>query len=128
MDTSCDLICFSHHAWDDSDHERDVLAQAAQDRRVFFVEEPIFERGPAFLSTRRSPEGVTIVQAGLPEGTEPEAVPELVRDLLERLMDEEDITYCTVKFDEPRAAWFTDTLAPAITDDAPAWTSTAAVR
>lgn len=114
MDNTCDLICFSHHAWDENDQEREVLAEAARERRVFFVEEPVYERGPAFLSTRRSPEGVTIVQAGLPEGTTPDDVPHLVRGLLDRLMDEEEIEYCTVRFDEPRAAWFAEGLAPSI--------------
>lgn len=119
MDDRCDLIYFSHRAWDEltpADTERAALTAEARGRRVFFVEEPVYERGPAFLSTRHSPDGVTIVQAGLPETIGTCDVPALVRDLIERLMDEEDITYCTVRFDSVCPPWFTRDFAPEIDD------------
>ena len=59
---------------------------------------------------------MTVVQAGLPDGTGAGDVPDLVRDLIERLMDEEDITYCTVRFDSVCPPWFTRDFAPVIDD------------
>lgn len=80
-----DLICLSRRRWDDVDHA--ALIEAARSRRVFFVEE---SEGPDLLSSRRTPEGVTIVAARAP------AIDDT--HVLDRVMDAEQIEECTIRF------------------------------
>ena len=44
--TKPDLICFSHLRWDFVyQRPQHLLKRSARDRRVFFVEEPVFDNG-----------------------------------------------------------------------------------
>jgi UDP-galactopyranose mutase len=55
MTLTYDLVCFSHLRWDFVyQRPQHLLSRCAQERRVFFIEEPIFEDGRAYLdiSTR----------------------------------------------------------------------------
>lgn len=60
-----DVVCFSHLRWSFVfQRPQHLLSRCARERRVFFVEEPMFSAehtGPARLTTSLSPEGVTIV-------------------------------------------------------------------
>lgn len=60
-----DLICFSHLRWDFvTQRPQHLLRRCARERRVFFVEEPIFDGGngaAAKLNISKRADGVTVV-------------------------------------------------------------------
>lgn len=83
----CDVICCSYLRWDSTYHRpQHLMARAARDRRVFYVEEPIYADGPPHLSMRRTTEGVLVVTPTLPRDTEPARMPDLQRGLLDHLV------------------------------------------
>src|SRR5688572_28130937 len=64
-----DLICFSHLRWEFVfQRPQHLKTRFARDRRVFFVEEPVFDSGPARASVTQS-DGVHLVVPHLPEGS-----------------------------------------------------------
>jgi hypothetical protein len=80
-----DLVCFSHLRWDFVyQRPNHLMARAARDRRVFFVEEPVVggDAPPRLTTLKR--EGVLVVKPELPEGL---SVAD-ERAVLARLMDE----------------------------------------
>ncbi|MEY3251964.1 MAG: hypothetical protein RL227_937, partial [Pseudomonadota bacterium] len=59
-----DLVVFSHRRWDAAcQRPQQVLSRLAQDRRVFFVEEPERTAGPACISASSPCAGVTVLRA-----------------------------------------------------------------
>src|ERR1044072_6049791 len=64
-----DLVCFSHLRWDFV-HQRPqhLLKRAASDRRVFFFEEPIFDKGTMRLEIQERDPGVWLAVPHLPTG------------------------------------------------------------
>ena len=70
MKTGYDLICFSHLRWNFVfQRPQHLLSRIAAERRVFFVEEPLYEGEQATLEVRREPTGVTVVVPRLPAHT-----------------------------------------------------------
>src|SRR5258708_1764927 len=64
-----DLVCFSHLRWDFVyQRPQHLLTRFARDRRVFFVEEPIFGNGSMHLDVQERDGGVRVVVPHLPEG------------------------------------------------------------
>jgi UDP-galactopyranose mutase len=104
MNEQYDLICFSHLRWEFVfQRPQHLLSRAARDRRVFYVEEPLREPGPAGLSVRRSPEGVMIVQPIVPRDTAPADEPAIVRSLVDDLLAEFQIERYALWFYTPMA-------------------------
>ena len=65
-----DLICFSHLRWSFVfQRPQHLLSRYARERRVFFVEEPIFDDGPDRLELTVSDENVHVVVPYLKHGT-----------------------------------------------------------
>src|SRR3954451_11705141 len=67
--SAVDVICLSHLRWDFV-HQRPqhLLSRCAQARRVFFVEEPMFDAGPARLDVSFRADKVAVVVPWLPDG------------------------------------------------------------
>ncbi|HXG66294.1 MAG TPA: glycosyltransferase family 1 protein [Blastocatellia bacterium] len=64
-----DLVCFSHLRWDFVyQRPQHLLSRCAQDRRVFFVEEPIFEDTLPRLDISQRDCGVWVAVPRLPHG------------------------------------------------------------
>jgi hypothetical protein len=90
MSASYDLVCFSHLRWDFVfQRPQHLLSRAARDRRVFFVEEPVRESGAPRVSMHRSPEGVYVVNPILPRDTPAHQEPEILRGLVDRVVEEQ---------------------------------------
>src|SRR5687767_12914007 len=69
MQSSLDLVCFSHLRWDFVyQRPQHLLTRCARDRRVFFVEEPIYGNGSMRLDVREAEAGVNVVVPQLPDG------------------------------------------------------------
>ena len=82
-----DLVCFSHLRWDFVyQRPQHLLTRCARDRRVFFVEEPIFGNGSMRLDVQEREGGVQVVVPHLPEGLRSEvATTAVMKEMMRRL-------------------------------------------
>ncbi|PSB17444.1 glycosyltransferase family 1 protein [Phormidesmis priestleyi ULC007] len=109
-----DLICLSHLRWDFVyQRPQHLLTRCAQDRRVFFIEEPFF--GPdeqAWLAMSRRDSGLWVAVPHLPEGLSQEAAIALQKQLLDDLFITCSIRDYAFWYYTPMALAFTDHLQP----------------
>jgi glycosyltransferase involved in cell wall biosynthesis len=111
-----DVICLSHLRWNFVfQRPQHLMTRCARDRRVYFVEEPIFEHGISpRLDIDRS-EAVVVAVPHLPHGLDDAAVNEVQRALLDGLIASEGIRHFIAWYYTPMALAFTDHLTPAAT-------------
>src|SRR5438045_5946499 len=88
-----DLVCFSHLRWDFVyQRPQHLLTRCARDRRVFFVEEPIFGSGSMRLEVREAEAGVHVVVPQLPDGLRSEiAINAVMKEMVRQLFIEHEI-------------------------------------
>jgi UDP-galactopyranose mutase len=109
-----DLVCLSHLRWDFVfQRPQHLLSRCARGRRVFFVEEPVFDEGPARLAVRTSAEGVHVAVPHVPHGLDENAVATIQRDLMDELLRRQGIEDYVLWYYTPMAMPFTQHLAPA---------------
>jgi UDP-galactopyranose mutase len=110
-----DLICLSHLRWDFVfQRPQHLLTRAAADRRVFYVEEPIygdFKNQTLEVSQRDS--GVWVVQPHLPKGLSHDETVHTQMHLIDDLLSEYEINEYVVWYYTPMALSFTRHLNPA---------------
>lgn len=113
-DVRRDLLCVSSARWGASyERPHHLMLRAARDRRVIYVEAPAFEAGPAHLSVRRGPEGITVVTPTLPAETPAARVGELTRRLIDQLVAQQRLHGFVLWTDTPRALAYVNGLDPA---------------
>ena len=105
-----DLICFSHLRWDFVyQRPQHLMTRFARDRRVYFIEEPIFgDDGPRLEMSKRD-NGLHVVTPHLPHGSDIDAV---MNGLVSGLRKEQNIDEHIVWFYTPMMLPFMDTLEP----------------
>ncbi|MDC0677113.1 glycosyltransferase family 1 protein [Sorangium atrum] len=87
-----DLLCFSHLRWNFVfQRPNHLMSRFAQERRVYFVEEPMFEDGPPRLDARHVEANLTVIVPHLRRRAEPEEALAQQRHLLNSLVREQDI-------------------------------------
>ncbi|WP_433926664.1 glycosyltransferase family 1 protein [Sorangium cellulosum] len=87
-----DLICLSHLRWNFVfQRPNHLMSRFAQEKRVYFVEEPVFQDGPPRLEARHIEANLTVVVPHLTHGTEQEEGLAQQRRLLNSLVKEQDI-------------------------------------
>src|SRR3982750_881764 len=88
-----DLVCFSHLRWDFVyQRPQHLLTRCAKDRRVFFIEEPIFSNGSMRLDVREAEAGVHVVAPTLPDGLRSEiAINAVMKEMTRQLFLDHDI-------------------------------------
>jgi UDP-galactopyranose mutase len=92
------------------------MSRCARERRVFFVEEPLYENRPApGIELSMTGEAVCVAVPHLPAGTGPEAALEMQRQLLNDLFAASSIRDCILWYYTPMALPFTDHLNPIAT-------------
>jgi UDP-galactopyranose mutase len=111
-----DLICFSHLRWDFVyQRPQHLLTRCARERRVFYVEEPIFDQGSMRLEINER-ENVQVVVPHLPEGLQSEvATAAIMKDMIRRLLLENGIREYVFWYYTPMALTFTDGFQPVAT-------------
>jgi UDP-galactopyranose mutase len=109
-----DLICFSHLRWDFVyQRPQHLLKRSARDRRVFFVEEPVFDNGSMRLDISERETNLKIVVPHLPEGLRSEiAKTAVLHDMVQRLLVENNIHQYVAWYYTPMALDFTRHLRP----------------
>jgi UDP-galactopyranose mutase len=112
-----DLICFSHLRWSFVyQRPQHLMSRFAKHRRVFFVEEPIFEKATLELRLNVCPTtGVRVAVPVLPEGSSPAQINQGLRQLVESLLREHDIREYAAWFYTPMALSFASELRPVAT-------------
>ena len=109
-----DLICFSHLRWDFVyQRPQHLLKRCAATRRVFFVEEPVFDNGSMHLDVRECEGSIKIVVPHLPEGLRSEiATTAVLKDMILRLITEHHISNYLTWYYTPMALDFSRHLKP----------------
>ena len=87
MTNDIDLVCFSHLRWDFVyQRPQHLLSRCARNRRVFFIEEPVFANSSMRLEVREADEGVHVVVPQLPEGLRSDiAITAVMKEMTDRL-------------------------------------------
>ncbi len=104
------MVCFSHLRWDlVFQRPQHLLSRCAAGARVFYVEEPVWDDGPARLRVDTRERGVRLVTPHLPRGGggDPD---EAVRALIDRLFREQEIGACVLWYYTPMALGYSDHL------------------
>lgn len=109
-----DLLCFSHLRWDFVyQRPQHLLKRAARERRVFFVEEPVFDNGSMRLEVHERDANLKVVVPHLPEGLRSEVAKlAVLHDMVQRLLVEQSIQKYLVWYYTPMALDFTRHLRP----------------
>jgi len=111
-----DLVCFTHLRWDFVyQRPQHLLTRCARDRRVFFVEEPIFSNGSMRLEMREGVAGVRVVVPHLPEGLRSEiATTAVMKEMTRRLFLDNGISEYVFWYYTPMALSFTNHFSPIV--------------
>ena len=115
VDRKNDLICFSHLRWDFVyQRPQHLLTRAAQDRRVYYVEEPQFDNSSMRLEICERDSGVKVVVPVLPNGLSSQIAMEAVlQQMVDRLLVDESVHDYVSWYYTPMALDFTRHLKPA---------------
>ena len=110
---SFDVVCLSHLRWEFVwQRPQHLLSRCAQERRVFFVEEPLPAAGAPRLDVRVAENGVIVCVPRLPAEVDEEDAVELQADLLHDLAERHEIHRCALWFYTPMALPLTKRLSP----------------
>jgi UDP-galactopyranose mutase len=106
-----DIVCLSHLRWDFVfQRPQHLLSRAARDGRVFYVEEPMCDDGPARLQITRRDSGVEVVVPMLPHGSTADEQMDAQRQLIAGMMREHALTDAVLWYYTPMALPFTNNL------------------
>jgi glycosyltransferase involved in cell wall biosynthesis len=105
-----DLLCFSHLRWDFVfQRPQHLMTRFATERRVFYVEEPIFDEAPR-LEISRGPDGVHVVVPHLPSPADADG--DIPRRLIDTMLTEHGVTEYVVWMYSPMAMPWITALTP----------------
>lgn len=115
--TTPDLICLSHLRWDFVfQRPQHLLTRCAQERRVFYVEEPMFDAGGApWLDVTHRGDGLHVAVPHLPAELSQEQSEAIQRELLDHMRQEHAIGDLILWYYTPMAIGFADHLTPIVT-------------
>jgi glycosyltransferase involved in cell wall biosynthesis len=108
-----DLICFSHLRWNFVfQRPQHLLTRCANERRVFYFEEPIYDAETPWLQLERRGT-LTVATPHVPNGCGEQDACAAQRTLLNDLMTREGINHYVAWYYTPMALAFSDHLSPA---------------
>lgn len=110
-----DLICFSHLRWNFVyQRPQHLLERAAKNYRVWFIEEPIWDKEMR-MNVCKQTDRLTILVPHLPHGTSPEEAIRLQRQLLDEFIERERVNEFIAWYYTPMALLFSGHLKPRLT-------------
>lgn len=111
MNNAYDVVCLSHLRWSFVfQRPQHLLSRCAQERRVFFFEEPVFVDGPTHLELTISEEGVHVAVPHIQHGSE--RIDEIQAQMLSELLRDQRIERYVLWYYTPMALPFTEQLHP----------------
>jgi UDP-galactopyranose mutase len=109
----CDVICFSHLRWNFVfQRPQHLMTRCARERRVFYVEEPIFHSGIGPRLHIEHSGAVNVIVPHMPECMSAADANHAQRELLEQWIEAERISEYVLWYYTPMALAFTDRLSP----------------
>lgn len=112
-DARPDLVCLSHLRWDFVyQRPQHLMSRFARDRRVFFVEEPIWGDGPKRLEVSERPGGVRVAVPHLPHGLTASEAEAAQAELLSGLLSEQGVSDYVLWYYTPMAIPVSEHLTP----------------
>jgi UDP-galactopyranose mutase len=112
---SPDVICLSHLRWNFVfQRPQHLMVRFAKNRRVFFVEEPLFEDIEAPAISVDMHDGVSVVVPRLPRGFDGNQVLAAQRAALDDLIERAGLTRYVLWYYTPQALRFSEHLRPAV--------------
>ena len=118
LKSSVDLVCFSHLRWGFVfQRPQHLMSRFARDRRVFFMEEPVFENAAAPVMRSRVCEktGVNVVTPVLPEDSDRTRTSRTIAPMIQQFMRDEQVEDYIAWYYTPMALDFTKGLTPQAT-------------
>jgi len=114
MTKAIDLVCFSHLRWDFVyQRPQHLLSRFANDRRVFYIEEPVFANSSMRLEVRETDDDVYVVVPHLPDGLRSEiAITAVMREMIYKLFLDHAIDDYVFWYYTPMALRFTSSFNP----------------
>lgn len=113
MSSEYDLICLSHLRWDYVyQRPQHLISRFTPQRRVFFVEEPIFDSDTPRLEVTPRPNNMKVLVAHLPLGLTEEEHGQMYRKMLDEFMAENAVSDYVLWYYTPMMVSWTDTLTP----------------
>lgn len=112
--TEPDMVCFSHLRWDFVyQRPQHLMTRFAQNRRVFYVEEPVLDNASMRLEVRERHAGVQVVVPFLAKGLKSEvATTAVLKEMMDRFFAEQRIRNYVFWYYTPMALTFTAHFKP----------------
>lgn len=112
-----DLICLSHLRWGFVfQRPQHLMSRFARNRRVFFIEEPVFEDTRPYSRSSVCPKtGVRVQTPVLPRGLTPQQIADYQKFLFQTILDENKVADYIAWYYTPMALEFSASLRPALT-------------
>lgn len=108
-----DLVCLSHLRWDFVyQRPQHLLSRCSQERRLFFIEEPIFDGEDVGFDVSQRTDNLTVVVPHLPANLDEETVNNALQKLIDKLFVEHDIAEYVLWYYTPMATAWTSRLKP----------------
>jgi UDP-galactopyranose mutase len=108
-----DLVCLSHLRWDFVyQRPQHLFSRCAKERRVFFIEEPVFDDGPIRVDVSQREDGLHVVVPHLTHETGDAMRDAVLQELIDGLFKDYRIREHILWYYTPMAMSFTRHLAP----------------
>jgi UDP-galactopyranose mutase len=108
-----DIICLSHLRWNFVfQRPNHLMSRCARSRRVFFVEEPLFDGGPPRLTVEQSEHGPFVVVPHFSRSMEPEKIQAHLPRMMDKLLEQQRLRDYALWYYTPMALEFTRHLTP----------------
>src|SRR4051794_34398600 len=110
-----DIVCFSHLRWNFVyQRPQHLLSRFSKNSRVFFIEEPVWDAGIETVSIKQVADNITVVVPYLLLDNKPDSLENFQRDMLDKLLEDMNITDYIFWYYSPMALPFSEHANPAL--------------
>jgi glycosyltransferase involved in cell wall biosynthesis len=111
----CDIVCFSHLRWNFVyQRPQHLLSRFSKNSRVFFIEEPIWDAGVETVSVKNVTDNITVVVPYLLSNKSHDDIVTFQKEMVDRLLEEMNITDYIFWYYSPMAMEFSDHANPTL--------------
>src|SRR5687768_7691693 len=108
-----DIVCFSHLRWDFVyQRPQHLLSRFAKRHEVLFIEEAIFDGGPARFEITERDDGLAVAVPHLPENTDAKSAEKMLKRMVADLLGNRGIENYVAWYYTPMMLGWSEHLAP----------------